>query len=414
MPALESVAAVRVVATPAALDGARWSGDDVDVLRLAPDEALGLGATGVEVDDPDAIVEPESGFVVVLLDDTDLETVEGHTDWPLPRETGELGQGKVAGVPAKVVGGRPAPARHQCRLRRRAPGAARMALTAAAQAVGSLQPITWHEPRDSYDVVIIGGGGHGLATAYYLATRHGITNVAVVEADYIASGNTGRNTTIVRANYAIPEAIRFYDHSMTLYEGLEAETGAAIFYRKKGHVWLAHSEMGMRTERARVLMNRAMGVDTELLDAGRSQGDRPPDRPDRRRPIPGIRGIAPCPGGDGPPRSRRLGVRVRGDGSRSPRHPAPAGDRAAPRRLRSRSEGRRRRDRRGADPGGRRPVGRRRAGVAGGGDGRGPAAGPDPPAPRIRHERLRAGARTRSSPRPSLPVMSRRPNAARC
>ncbi|MBA2381170.1 MAG: FAD-dependent oxidoreductase [Chloroflexi bacterium] len=141
-----------------------------------------------------------------------------------------------------------------------------MALTAPAEAVGSLQPIVWHEPRGSYEVVIIGGGGHGLATAYYLATRHGITNVAVVEADYIASGNTGRNTTIIRANYAIPEAIRFYDHSMKLYEGLEAETGAAIFHRKKGHVWIAHSEMGMRTERGRVLMNQAMGVDTELLD----------------------------------------------------------------------------------------------------------------------------------------------------
>lgn len=131
--------------------------------------------------------------------------------------------------------------------------------------VESLQPIIWHEARDSYDVVIVGGGGHGLATAYYLATRHGITNVAVLEADYIASGNTGRNTTIIRANYAIPEAIRFYDHSMKLYEGLEAETGAAIFHRKKGHVWIAHSEMGLRTERARVLMNQAMGVNTELL-----------------------------------------------------------------------------------------------------------------------------------------------------
>jgi sarcosine oxidase, subunit beta len=131
--------------------------------------------------------------------------------------------------------------------------------------VDSLQPIAWHEPRSSYDVVIIGGGGHGLATAYYLATRHGITNVAVLEADYLASGNTGRNTTIIRANYAIPEAIRFYKRSLELYQGLEAETGADIHFRTKGHVWIAHSEMGMRTERGRVLMNRAMGVDTELL-----------------------------------------------------------------------------------------------------------------------------------------------------
>ena len=131
--------------------------------------------------------------------------------------------------------------------------------------VETLQPITWHEPRSSYDVVIIGGGGHGLATAYYLATRHGITNVAVLEADYIASGNTGRNTTIIRANYAIPEAIRFYRRSLELYEGLEDETGADINYQRKGHVWIAHSEMGMRTERARCLMNQAMGVETELL-----------------------------------------------------------------------------------------------------------------------------------------------------
>ena len=139
-------------------------------------------------------------------------------------------------------------------------------VSAAAEAVATLQPITWHQPRDSYDVVIIGGGGHGLATAYYLATRHGITNVAVLEADYIASGNTGRNTTIIRSNYAVPEAIRFYEHSRRLYAGLEAETGAAIFHRVKGHIWIAHSEMTLRTERARVLMNQAFGVDTELLD----------------------------------------------------------------------------------------------------------------------------------------------------
>jgi sarcosine oxidase subunit beta len=139
-------------------------------------------------------------------------------------------------------------------------------VTAAAEAAASLQPITWHEAKTTYDVVIIGGGGHGLATAYYLATRHGITNVAVLEADYIASGNTGRNTTIIRSNYAVPEAIRFYEHSRQLYAGLEAETGAALFHRVKGHVWIAHTEMALRTERARVLMNQAFGVDTELLD----------------------------------------------------------------------------------------------------------------------------------------------------
>ena len=113
--------------------------------------------------------------------------------------------------------------------------------------------------------MIIGGGGHGLSTAYYLATRHGITNVAVLEADYIASGNTGRNTTIIRANYGIPEAIRFYQHSLELYQGLEAETGAAILHQTKGIFWVAHTEMAMRTERARCLMNTACGAKTFMV-----------------------------------------------------------------------------------------------------------------------------------------------------
>lgn len=107
MPALEPVAALHIVAAPHAVDGARWSGIDVDVLRTAPDEALGLGATAVEVDDPDAIVEAESGFVVALLGRDELRVLAAHTDWALPTESGVLAQGKVAGVPAKVVGGMP-------------------------------------------------------------------------------------------------------------------------------------------------------------------------------------------------------------------------------------------------------------------------------------------------------------------
>jgi len=109
VPALEPVAGVRVVAAPAAVDGARWAGDDVDVLRIAPDEALGLGASGATVDDPDAIVEPEAGFSVALLDRDELEALTAHTDWPLPvaGPAGTLAQGKVAGVPAKIVVGEP-------------------------------------------------------------------------------------------------------------------------------------------------------------------------------------------------------------------------------------------------------------------------------------------------------------------
>jgi sarcosine oxidase subunit beta len=130
----------------------------------------------------------------------------------------------------------------------------------------TLLPIRWPDgpPKRSYDVVIIGGGGHGLSTAYHLATRHGITNVAVIEADYIASGNTGRNTTIIRANYGIPESIRFYQHSLEKYQELEAETGAAILHQTKGIIWLAHTEMAMRTERARAAMNQAAGAETYM------------------------------------------------------------------------------------------------------------------------------------------------------
>ncbi len=125
--------------------------------------------------------------------------------------------------------------------------------------------LTWREPRRSYDVVIIGGGGHGLATAYYLATRHRISNVLVLERNYIGSGNSGRNTTIIRSNYGIPESVRFYQRSVALYQSLEAETGRWIMHKGKGLLWVAHTEAGVRAERARAEVNTAFGARTEFV-----------------------------------------------------------------------------------------------------------------------------------------------------
>ena len=107
MPALEPMAGLRVVAHPEGLDGARWTGKGVSIIRIAPDEALGLGASAVAVDDPDAIIEAETGFVGAYLDANERRALAAHVDWQLPTEQGTLGQGKIAGVPARLLVGTP-------------------------------------------------------------------------------------------------------------------------------------------------------------------------------------------------------------------------------------------------------------------------------------------------------------------
>ena len=121
------------------------------------------------------------------------------------------------------------------------------------------------ELRPSYDVAIIGGGGHGLAAAYYLAARHGVRNVAVFDKGYLGGGNTGRNTAIIRSNYLTPEGVAFYEESMRLYRGLSEELDYNILYSERGHFTLAHSDAAMRTSRWRAEVNKHLGVDSEVV-----------------------------------------------------------------------------------------------------------------------------------------------------
>src|SRR4051812_25391225 len=121
------------------------------------------------------------------------------------------------------------------------------------------------ELRDSYDVVIIGGGSHGLASAYYLTREHGIKNVAVLEKSYIGSGAAGRNTTILRSNYKTPEGARFYDASVKLYENLSKELNFNLLFSQNGHLTLAHSDRAAFVMADRAEVNRLMSIDSRFI-----------------------------------------------------------------------------------------------------------------------------------------------------
>jgi sarcosine oxidase subunit beta len=122
------------------------------------------------------------------------------------------------------------------------------------------------ELKGQYDVVIIGAGVHGLATAYYLA-KHGIKNVAVLDKGYLGGGASGRNTAIIRSNYRTPEGVAFYDESVKLYERMSVELGYNVFFSQQGHLSISHTESGIAGLRVRAEVNKLMGVDSRVIDA---------------------------------------------------------------------------------------------------------------------------------------------------
>ncbi len=132
----------------------------------------------------------------------------------------------------------------------------------------------WHTPerlKDSYEVVIIGGGSHGLATAYYLAKNHGITDICLLEKSYIGSGASGRNTTILRSNYKTPEGARFYDASVKLYENLSKDLQFNLMFSQQGHLTLGHTDLAMFVMHERAEVNRLVGINTSVVDADEVQ-----------------------------------------------------------------------------------------------------------------------------------------------
>ena len=131
-------------------------------------------------------------------------------------------------------------------------------------------------PKPSYDAIVIGGGGHGLGTAYYLAAEHGITNVAVLEKGWIGGGNTGRNTTIIRSNYLFDESARLYDHALKLWEDLSQVLNYNVMYSPRGVMMLAHTVHDVQVIKRHVHANRGNGVDNEWLSAEQAKAFCPP------------------------------------------------------------------------------------------------------------------------------------------
>jgi sarcosine oxidase, subunit beta len=132
------------------------------------------------------------------------------------------------------------------------------------------------EPKAAYDAVVVGGGGHGLGTAYYLAAEHGLTNIAVLEKGWIGGGNTGRNTTIIRSNYLFDESARLYDHALQLWQDLSQVLNYNTMYSARGVMMLAHTVHDIQVLKRHVHANRCNGVDNEWLEPEQAKEFCPP------------------------------------------------------------------------------------------------------------------------------------------
>ncbi|MFS4438377.1 sarcosine oxidase subunit beta family protein [Paracoccaceae bacterium GXU_MW_L88] len=143
------------------------------------------------------------------------------------------------------------------------------------------------EPNKEYDVIIVGAGGHGLGAAYYLATKFGITNVAVIDKGWLGGGNTGRNTTIIRSNYLYDESARLYDHALDLWDGLSQELNYNVMYSQRGVLMLAHNVHDVQSAQRHINANRLNGVDNRWVGPEEAQKICPPlnTNPNARHPV---------------------------------------------------------------------------------------------------------------------------------
>ncbi|MBV6637429.1 MAG: sarcosine oxidase subunit beta family protein, partial [Mameliella sp.] len=145
------------------------------------------------------------------------------------------------------------------------------------------------QPKKEYDVIIVGAGGHGLGAAYYLATQHGITNIAVIDKGWLGGGNTGRNTTIIRSNYLYDESAKLYDHAVDLWENLSQELNYNVMYSRRGVLMLAHNVHDVQSFKRHIHANRLNGVDNRWLTTQECKDYCPPLNisPNARYPVMG-------------------------------------------------------------------------------------------------------------------------------